>query len=85
MPSRRARDQAALRREVADVLGSEPRDPFVDLSDCQHGCNGACLMSGSDRCDFTCHPDAPTAAPPLERERRACLPGMTTTTESRRP
>lgn len=33
-----------------------PKDPFVDASDCQHGCNGACATSGSERCRFTCHP-----------------------------
>jgi len=52
----RKADRAALRRHVNDLLGTEPFDPLVDLSDCRHGCNGACVESGSDRCDFTCHP-----------------------------
>jgi hypothetical protein len=30
--------------------------PYWDFSDCQHGCNGDCVESGSDRCDFMCHP-----------------------------
>lgn len=25
--------------------------------DCRHGCNGNCYESGSDRCNFTCHPE----------------------------
>jgi hypothetical protein len=36
-----------------------PLDPLVDLSDCRHGCNGDCVESGSERCDFTCHAEAP--------------------------
>jgi len=24
--------------------------------DCEHGCNGDCHVSGSQRCNFTCHP-----------------------------
>ncbi len=35
-----------------------PFDPLVDLSDCVHGCNGDCVESGSERCDFTCHGSA---------------------------
>lgn len=31
--------------------------PGYDLSDCRHGCNGDCLVSGSERCSFTCHPE----------------------------
>jgi len=26
-----------------------------DFSDCQHGCNGDCVDSGSERCTFICH------------------------------
>ena len=32
-----------------------PLDPLEDPSDCVHGCNGDCEVSGSDRCSFTCH------------------------------
>jgi hypothetical protein len=53
----RKRDHAALRRYVTDLLGTQPHDPLIDPSDCQHGCNGACVETGSDRCDFTCHTD----------------------------
>lgn len=35
-------------------LPPAPFDPFIDPSDCVHGCAG-CVESGSDRCDFTCH------------------------------
>ena len=35
---------------LAAILGS-----LFDPSDCQHGCNGDCVTSGSDRCNFTCH------------------------------
>jgi len=52
----RKRERASLRRYLANLLGTEPRDPLVDPTDCRHGCNGACVESGSDRCDFTCHP-----------------------------
>ncbi len=56
---RRKAERAALRRYVTAELGTEPADPLVDPSDCQHGCNGDCVTSehGSERCDFTCHPD----------------------------
>ena len=29
---------------------------MIDLSDCQHGCNGDCVASGSDVCTWLCHP-----------------------------
>lgn len=29
--------------------------PLDDPSDCRHGCNGDCLTSGSEVCNFTCH------------------------------
>ncbi|WP_433363940.1 hypothetical protein [Streptosporangium sp. CA-115845] len=32
--------------------------PMEDLSDCRHGCNGDCLVSGSDVCTFACHAPA---------------------------
>lgn len=35
------------------VIGS-----YCDTSDCTHGCNGDCVMSGNDRCNFTCHLDS---------------------------
>lgn len=31
---------------------------FTDVGvDCQHGCNGDCVRSGSERCTFACHED----------------------------
>lgn len=27
----------------------------MDEPDCLHGCNGDCLTSGSDVCNFMCH------------------------------
>lgn len=58
IPARAVRktEKNTLRRYVDNLLGHEPHDPFIDPSDCQHGCNGACVEGGSDRCDFTCHP-----------------------------
>jgi hypothetical protein len=53
---RRKKDRHALEQYVRDELGTAPCDPLVDESDCRHGCNGHCLASGSERCDFTCHP-----------------------------
>jgi hypothetical protein len=32
-----------------------PAVPGEDPSDCLHGCNGDCVDSGSECCDFTCH------------------------------
>ena len=29
--------------------------PLDDPSDCRHGCNGDCVTSGSEVCNFTCH------------------------------
>lgn len=34
-----------------------PTAPGEDLSDCMHGCDGGCVESGPERCDFTCHAD----------------------------
>jgi hypothetical protein len=46
--------------EVAEVLGTVPQSPLVDLSDCSHGCNGSpCL---SERCTFACHLNVPPHA-----------------------
>ena len=45
-------------RELAPVADDEwlaAIDPLIDPSDCRHGCNGDCITSGSERCDFTCH------------------------------
>lgn len=55
---RRHTEKNALRRYLDDLLGTQAPDPLIDPSDCRHGCNGACVESGSDRCDFTCHPSA---------------------------
>lgn len=31
-------------------------DTYADYeSDCRHGCNGDCFISGSDRCTANCH------------------------------
>ena len=40
------------------IMGSfDPYDMFEnDEQDCQHGCNGYCVRSGSERCTFMCHP-----------------------------
>lgn len=65
----RHRERAALRRHVDDLLATDPADPLVDPSDCRHGCNGMCVESGSERCDFTCHPeeDEPDDGSPARR------------------
>ena len=49
------RIEEAWWRRTEVPLPPRPFDPLEDLSDCRHGCNGDCMMSGSDRCDFTCH------------------------------
>lgn len=63
---RRRIERRDLERELAPVADPEwlaSIDPLVDLSDCQHGCNGDCVTSGSERCDFTCHEDPITCRP----------------------
>jgi hypothetical protein len=57
------RRKNAERRELAAELASGAdgewlagTGPLMDSPDCRHGCNGDCVVSGSDRCDFTCHP-----------------------------
>lgn len=50
---RRIEDAWWRRTEVPQPV--TPADPLVDPSDCSHGCNGDCVESGSDRCNFTCH------------------------------
>lgn len=49
-------DRAALRRHVADILGTTPYGPLLGESDCIHGCAGG-RYGCSDRCNFTCHED----------------------------
>ena len=55
-------EQRELARELAPETGIEwlaSLEPALyDLSDCRHGCNGDCIVTGigSDVCDFTCHP-----------------------------
>lgn len=46
-------------RELAHELRPEGLlpAPFDDPTDCAHGCNGDCVYSGSDVCNFTCHDD----------------------------
>lgn len=53
--TRRHADKAALGRFLLAEYGSEPTDPLADLADCAHGCNGMCVVSGSERCTFACH------------------------------
>jgi hypothetical protein len=56
------REQRALAASVADDLAPEPsaylHGPLFDWSDCQHGCNGDCVVAdaGSDVCTWQCHP-----------------------------
>lgn len=52
---RRFEDAAWRRAEVPQPAAAP--DLLADLSDCRHGCNGDCVESGSERCDFTCHAD----------------------------
>lgn len=45
-----------ISRNVAELLGIPLDDPDVEPeADCRHGCNGDCLESGSETCNFTCH------------------------------
>lgn len=48
-----------------DDLVDEDTDPYD--TDCQHGCNGTCFVSGSERCNFTCHPGLRSDAQWLEK------------------
>lgn len=51
-------EQRQVAAEVRDVLAApSPWVPYVDLSDCEHGCNGS--PCGSSRCTFICHPPIP--------------------------
>jgi hypothetical protein len=55
------------------------RDDLVDEdtvgfdADCRHGCNGVCVVTGSEKCTFTCHlglsPDDPWLAKYTEATR----------------
>lgn len=47
--------EAKAAREAAWSAPDALPSPLADLSDCRHGCNGDCLTSGSDVCNFTCH------------------------------
>ena len=49
----RQREKRAMARELLPA-GKAP-SPLGDSSDCRHGCNGDCLTSGSEVCNFTCH------------------------------
>lgn len=51
-------DKAALRRYAGTVVQEEAAavDADNDPSDCRHGCNGECVVSGSEKCSFFCHP-----------------------------
>ena len=54
------RRQVRASLQPAGMLPAPGDDPW----DCEHGCNGYCLISGSDRCNFTCHPGlSPEALP----------------------
>ena len=56
----RARDEARAHSAPVDRYAPIPGDTDTEAvkpaPDCQHGCNGDCSTSGSDVCDFTCHP-----------------------------
>lgn len=59
----RRREGRAVSADVAADLAPAPAAWLAgigylsadDLLDCEHGCNGDCVTSGSDRCSFTCH------------------------------
>lgn len=51
---RKAAEERAWRR-IEVPQPPTPPSPLEDPSDCIHGCNGDCEVSGSDRCSFTCH------------------------------
>lgn len=51
--AQRRREGRAVAREIGAALGQPVFDPFVDLSDCIHGCNGSPCTAES--CTFTCH------------------------------
>lgn len=58
---RRRVEQRIARRYASTVMLEEAaaRAAGDDPSDCIHGCNGMCIAFGSDRCNFTCHPELP--------------------------
>lgn len=49
----RLREKRTLAREL--LPAGKLSTPLGDSSDCRHGCNGDCLTSGSEVCNFTCH------------------------------
>ena len=53
------REQRAVRDETSLLVVPSAREADLDRrltgGDCRHGCNGDCITSGSERCDFTCH------------------------------
>lgn len=49
------RKRRVKRNDVVEV--DYPDNPDDEGIDCQHGCNGDCYRNGSDRCNFTCHPN----------------------------
>lgn len=48
-------EQDALADHAALNCRLDLADPLLDTADCQHGCNGDCMQSGSDVCTFSCH------------------------------
>ena len=53
---RKFHEERQWRREIPEETRPFPDDNDLDpTGDCHHGCNGDCEVSGSDRCNFTCH------------------------------
>lgn len=73
---RSKKEKRTFRGYVRWLLGKEPEEPFVDASDCVHGCNGDCVISGSDRCDFTCHSGRILVRTTLDEEEAPCFAGV---------
>lgn len=54
--SRKARENRQWRRDIPEEIRLLPDDGDLDpIRDCHHGCNGDCVVSGGERCTFTCH------------------------------
>lgn len=51
--TQRRREGRVVTSEVMTTLGRPVFDPFVDLSDCLHGCNGS--PCSAEACTFMCH------------------------------
>lgn len=47
-------DVAAEALDWANMVNPAAFETWPEY-DCEHGCNGDCRESGSDRCSFTCH------------------------------